>query len=133
MVIDSSAIVAILQYESERESFTALIARAELSLISAASLLETHLVLSRRFGFAETQMLVDELTTALSVNVVPVTLEIAMIGIEALRKYGKGHHPAGLNFGDLLSYATAKVAGLPLLFKGNDFSLTDIPPAYFPG
>ena len=81
----------------------------------------------------EAQILVDELITALSVDVAPVTREIAMIGVEALRRYGKGYHPAGLNFGDLLSYATAKATGLPLLFKGNDFSLTDISPAYSPG
>lgn len=133
MVVDTSAIIAILQAEPEKKPFTAVIASAEKCLISAASVLETHLVLSRRLPLLEVKALVWELIAALGIEVVPVTAEIAMAAVEALGKYGKGYPPARLNFGDLLAYATAKTAGLPLLFKGDDFGLTDVTPAYFPG
>jgi ribonuclease VapC len=132
MVIDSSAMIAILQDEWEAERFVSTIARADVSLLSAASLVETHLAMANRLPVAKAGSAVKQLIEQMNIDVVPITIEIASVGVQAIGKYGRGHHPAGLNFGDLLSYATAKVMGLPLLFKGKDFSCTDITPACVP-
>ena len=108
------------------ERFVSTIARADVSLLSAASLVETHLVMANRLPVAKAGSAVKQLIEQMNIDVVRITIEIASVGVQAIGKYGRGHHPAGLNFGDLLSYATAKVMGLPLLFKGKDFSCTDI-------
>ena len=127
MVIDSSALLAILLGEPETAQFLGHIKSAPVRRISAASFLETGMVL-RRDSSGQRQILFEELIIALRLSIVPVTEEQARSALSAFAIYGKGHgHPAGLNFGDCLAYALAKVYGDTLLFKGNDFSKTDIP------
>ena len=126
MVIDSSALLAILLDEPEAEEFLRLIREASARRISAASFLETGMVL-RRDASGQRQQLFEELIAALRLSIVPVTEQQARSALAAFAVYGKGHgHPAGLNFGDCLAYALAKVFAEPLLFKGNDFSFSDI-------
>ncbi|HQY90257.1 type II toxin-antitoxin system VapC family toxin [Caldilinea sp.] len=125
MVIDSSAILAILEDETEAELFAEKIAAATERWISAASLLESAIVVEIRHGPAGSQKL-DELLIAAQVQVEPVTLEQVAVARLAYRVYGKGRHAAGLNFGDCFVYALAKLRNQPLLFKGNDFSQTDL-------
>jgi ribonuclease VapC len=126
MVIDSSALLAILLDEPEAAEFLLVIKNAAVRGISAASFLETGMVL-RRDASGERQKLFEDLIVALRLSIVPVTELQARSALAAFALYGKGQgHPAGLNFGDCLAYALAKVSGEPLLFKGNDFSHTDI-------
>ena len=127
MVIDSSALLAILLDEPEAAEFLRLVKNAPVRRISAASFLETGMVL-RRDSTGQRQQLFEDLIAALRLTIVPVTEQQARSALAAFAVYGKGYgHPAGLNFGDCLAYALAKVSGEPLLFKGNDFSFTDIP------
>src|SRR5947207_8231328 len=126
MVIDSSALIAMLLAEPEADEFVAVIAATSNRLMSAASYLETAIVMLARSG-PDAQEKVDRLLAELSITVVPFARDQAMLGIIAYRQYGKGSgHTAGLNFGDCFTYALAKLTGEPVLFKGNDFSLTDI-------
>ena len=126
MVIDSSALIALLLAEPEADGFVAVIAGASSRLVSAASYLETAIVMLARSG-PDAQENVDRLLAELSVTVIPFARDQAMLGITAYRQYGKGSgHSAGLNFGDCFTYALAKLTDEPVLFKGNDFSLTDI-------
>lgn len=125
MVIDSSAIVAILADEPERATFRDAIVAQPRRLMSAATLLESAMVvlgLRGELGLAELQALVAKA----DIETVAFTAEHAAIAIDAFRRFGKGRHPAALNLGDCFSYALAKATGEPLLFKGNDFGLTDI-------
>jgi ribonuclease VapC len=126
MVIDSSALVAIILGEPEAAAFLHSIKSAPTRSISSASYLETGMVLSRdRTG--ERQKLFEELIVALRLMIAPVTEQQARAALQAFGVFGKGlGHPAALNFGDCLSYALAKVGAEPLLFKGDDFSRTDI-------
>ena len=128
MVIDTSALIAILSAEPEAETFATAIATANIRLLSAASFLETAVVIESRHGSAGGDKL-DELIQAAHIQIEPVTAEQAAAGRLAYRSYSKGRHPAGLNFGDCFAYALAKTTGKPLLFKGNDFNQTDIPTA----
>lgn len=125
MVLDSSSILAILFDESERSSFTCLIEQDPTRLVSAATLVEVTMVIESRRGEPGRRLLERflELTTA---EIAPVTADQAEHACDAFRRYGKGRHPAGLNFGDVFAYALAKATGEPLLFKGNDFKQTDI-------
>jgi ribonuclease VapC len=126
MVIDSSALLAIILAEPEAAEFLRAIKSAPERRISAASFLETGMVLLRDSSGAR-QKLFEELIALLHISILPVTEEQARAALEAFRTYGKGRgHQAGLNFGDCLAYALAKALNEPLLFKGNDFSLTDI-------
>ena len=126
MVIDSSALLAILLDEPEAAEFLRLVKNAPVRTISAASYLETGMVLRRDYS-GQRQQLFEELIVALRLIIVPVTEQQARSALAAFTVYGKGYgHPARLNFGDCLAYALAKVSGEPLLFKGNDFSHTDI-------
>lgn len=129
MIVDTSAVLAILRDEPEALACATAIERAATRWISAANLLEAAIVVdasrdpvaSRRF---------DELITLARMAVIPVTEEQARIGRAAYRDFGKGSgHPAQLNFGDCFAYALAKVADEPLLFKGADFVHTDLTPA----
>jgi ribonuclease VapC len=132
MVIDSSALIALLLAEPEAEQFVAAIAGAPSRLISAASYLETAIVMLARSG-PDAQDKVDRLLAELSVTIVPFARDQAILGIIAYRQYGKGSgHSADLNFGDCFTYALAKLTGEPVLFKGNDFALTDIGLAVVP-
>jgi len=131
MVIDTSAVLAILQDESERSVFNTRIAAAETRLLSAASLVELSIVLESRFGPDGPGDLDVFLSTA-GIEIVAVDRGQAELARNAFSRYGKGRHRAGLNFGDCFVYALAKGAGFPLLFKGNDFSHTDLQPAWMP-
>lgn len=125
IVVDTSALVAIMFREPERELFLRAIGTAAQCLISAGNHLETAIVLGQRRGSDA----VKDLDTFIERAAI-VTAEVsrAQIGLAraAYRSFGKGNHPAALNFGDCFAYALAKDLDAPLLFKGNDFSQTDL-------
>ncbi len=125
MVIDTSAIVAIAMNEPEAESFERRIADAPVRLISAATVLEAAMVLETRLGEPGGAEL-DLWLLRAGVEIVVVDAFHADQARRAWRRFGKGRHPAGLNYGDCFSYALAAVMREPLLFKGDDFSRTDI-------
>ncbi len=126
MVIDSSAVIAILFDEPEAEALLSQIAVAEVCRLSSASLVEVGIVL-RRDAAAQRRAAFDEMLRLFAIKIEPVTEEQAYLALDAYDRFGKGTgHPAGLNYGDCFSYALAKQAGEPLLFKGNDFTRTDL-------
>lgn len=125
MVIDTSAIVAILTGEPERASFIESVEAADSRLLSAATLVETSIVIENRYG-AEGVRDLDLFLTTAGVDVVPVDGDQALVARRAFSRFGKGRHRAGLNFGDCFSYALATTRAEPLLFKGQDFVHTDI-------
>jgi ribonuclease VapC len=127
LVIDTSAIIAILLAEPEASAFTKAIERDAARLLSAVSFLETSIVIEARRG-AEGLVRLDLLVAEAQFQVVPFSLEDARAARRAYRLFGKGQHTAALNFGDCVSYALARETGEPLLFKGNDFGRTDILP-----
>jgi ribonuclease VapC len=131
VVIDTSAVIAILLGEWEAPRFEEAIEADPVRLLSAASLLEAGLVIEARFGEAGGREL-DLLLHAAAVEVVAVNREQAELGRLAWRRYGKGRHPASLNYGDCFAYALSRHSGEPLLFKGADFPLTDVRPALEP-
>jgi ribonuclease VapC len=125
MVLDTSAIVAILEDEPERERFVQRVAGAEVRLLSAVSRVECTCVVEGRkrdAGRAELDLFLREA----AIEIAPVTADQAEIACEAFRRFGRGRHPAGLNIGDTFAYALAKATGEPLLYKGADFSRTDV-------
>ena len=126
MVIDTSALVAILQDEPERSAFNQVIEAADTLTLSVASFLEASIVIESRRGPDGVRDL-DLLIAKAGIELVPVDADQAYIARTAFRTYGKGRHRAGLNFGDCFAYALARTSGEPLLFKGSDFPLTDIP------
>lgn len=125
MVIDTSALIALLGMEAEAARLAAAIEADATRLISAASVVEAALVIESRYGPDGGREL-DLLIAKAGLSVEPVTAQQAEIAREAWRRFGKGRHAAGLNFGDCFSYALAKVTGEPLLFKGTDFTQTDL-------
>ncbi len=125
MVIDTSALIAILQDEPERRVFNEAIEAAETCAMSTASFLETSMIIESRYGPDGTRDL-DLFISKARITFASVDADQAYVARDAFRRYGKGRHPAGLNFGDCFAYALAKTLGEPLLFKGNDFALTDI-------
>ena len=125
MVVDTSAVLAILLAESDAEKYARAIDDSPECRMSAASYLEAALVIDHR-GDAIASREFDRFFRRADIRVEPVTLEQAQIARQAYRDFGKGRHPAGLNFGDCLSYALAKSLDEPLLFKGGDFSETDV-------
>ena len=125
MVIDTSAVIAILAQENDAERLADAISLDEVRLISAATLTEAGIVATVLFGEGGGADL-DDLLEEMQVEVVPLTRDHSRLAREAFAQYGKGRHPARLNFGDCFSYALAKASGAPLLFKGNDFSQTDV-------
>jgi ribonuclease VapC len=125
MVIDTSALVAILQDEPERQAFTEQIEAAATRALSAATLVECSIVLEARYGPAGVLSL-DRLLEAAGVEVVPLDAEQARRARAAYRRFGKGRHPAGLNLGDCFAYALATARSEPLLCKGDDFPATDV-------
>src|SRR5258706_15517491 len=120
MVIDTSALLAILWDEPERRRFNERIEADPRRLVSAATLLETGIVVESRSGELAGREL-DWFMHRARIEVSPVDADQVEIARAAFRKYGKGRHPAGLNFGDCFSYALAKASDEPLLFKGSDF------------
>ncbi|MDO8877376.1 MAG: type II toxin-antitoxin system VapC family toxin [Pseudolabrys sp.] len=125
MVIDTSALIAILLDEPEREAFERAIEADPLRLLSAVGKFEAGMVVAGRLDVAGLSRL-DRLLNACAVTVVPFTDHHAAIARDAFIRYGKGRHPAGLNFGDCASYALAIAEAEPLLFKGTDFGATDV-------
>jgi ribonuclease VapC len=125
MVIDSSALLAILLDEPEHPSFRRAIAADAKRLASAASVFETSMVVLNRLG----EPGVAELKALLAVAQIvacPFDADQGALALDAFRRFGKGRHRAALNFGDCFSYALAKATGEPLLFKGDDFIHTDV-------
>lgn len=125
MVLDTSALLALLLDEPEAEEFRTAVEEDSTRLVSAATLLETALVIEARKGEPGGREL-DALIDKADVIVVPVDAEHVSEARRAYRRFGKGRHEAGLNFGDVFAYALARSAGEPLLFKGTDFAKTDI-------
>ncbi len=125
MVIDSSVVIAILLNEPEAEYFIKLLIDADSLYISAVSIVESSMVIEYKKG-EQGAIQYDALLKTFAPAVVAFDDQQAILARTAWRKYGKGRHPAKLNFGDCCSYATAKHLNQPLLYKGNDFSQTDI-------
>jgi len=128
MVVDTSALVAILLQEPDADLFIRALADASVRLISAVSRVELSFVIEGRKGDAG-RTDVERLLRDGGFDVASVTPEQAEIAIDAFRRFGKGRHRAALNIGDCFSYALAASTDHPLLFKGGDFGLTDIRPA----
>lgn len=128
IVVDSSALVAISLLEVEAAGFTAMIQSATGPRVSTANVLETLMVLDGRNG-ADNRPEVLAMIELLGLQIEPVTTRQVWLAHDAFRHFGKGFHPARLNFGDCFAYALARELDMPLLFKGDDFPLTDIRPA----
>ena len=126
MIIDTSALLAILFDESDGPALLRRIAEAPIRLMSSANAVEAWIVADRHANPAKGPAL-DALLETLGIDIVPVTIQHARLARTAYHTYGKGRHPAGLNFGDCFAYALAKATDLPLLFKGDDFGQTDVP------
>jgi ribonuclease VapC len=125
MIVDTSAIMAILQKEPEAPAFGAALTEGARIAISAATLVELCVVAESRAG-AAVWAEVEALMADAAIEVAPFTAEQAALAREGWRRFGKGRHPAGLNLGDCFAYALAQERGEPLLFKGGDFALTDV-------
>lgn len=125
MVIDTSAVVAILRSEPEAARLERALVLDPIRLVPAACVLEARMVLvSRRGEHALAE--IDLWLRKIEADIIPVDSELVDLATQGWLTYGKGHHPAALNFADCLSYALAKRADEPLLFVGKDFSQTDI-------
>jgi ribonuclease VapC len=125
IVVDTSALIAILDKESDAALYAEAIADADAPLISTATLLEVNIVMLNRHG-ARAARMIDRLIQEAGFQVESFTVQHAELAREAYARYGKGRQATGLNYGDCFSYALAKATGLPLLFKGQDFSKTDV-------
>jgi ribonuclease VapC len=125
VVVDTSALIAVLLGEPERDRFVDLLAEADDPLISAATLVEASIVMLAKTGPDGVGDL-DDLLAAAAVRCVAVDATQAQIARDAFERFGKGRSPAGLNYGDCFSYALATATNRPLLFKGEDFEHTDI-------
>jgi len=128
MVIDTSAIVAILLAEPNARLLVAAIELTQTRLVSVATVLESSLVLLGRFGEAGEAQL-DVFLRDIRATIVPVNEHHLLLARDAARTYGRGRHRAGLNYGDCFSYALSVSSGEPLLFVGDDFTHTDVVPA----
>jgi ribonuclease VapC len=129
VIVDSSAIIAILKEEQESDAFMTQMANADRLEMSAATYLEAAIVTDSNGDPVLSERL-DKVIGALAITIAPVTESQAKTARAAYRTFGKGNgHPAGLNFGDCFSYALAMERKQPLLFKGNDFGQTDVVPA----
>jgi ribonuclease VapC len=125
MIVDTSAVIAILRGEADAEAMAQALGRAPVRRMSAANFVEAGILTDRNRNPLLSRRL-DSLLREVAINIESVTVRQAEIAREAYRDFGKGRHPAGLNFGDCFAYALAKVANEPLLCKGNDFRQTDI-------
>jgi ribonuclease VapC len=129
MVVDTSVVVAIVRNEDDASIWIDVLDRSDGALMSIVSYVETNMVIAgRRKDFTWTD--VDDLLGALGIELVGVTVEDGTAALDAFRRFGKGRHPARLNFSDCFAYGLAKSRGLSLLFKGEDFAQTDIVPAW---
>lgn len=125
MILDTSSLVAIIAEEPDSELYIQAISRAPLCRISAGNFLELSIVIEGQFG-SDVLRQCDALFRRVGVVIEPVTVEHVHAARQAFHDFGKGRHPAGLNFGDCFAYALAKATEEPLLFKGGDFRKTDI-------
>jgi ribonuclease VapC len=125
MVLDTSAFLAIFQNEPERRTFNEVIEPADSCALSVATFIETSMAIESRYG-AEGIRDFDLFLSKASISVIAVDVDQCHLARQAFRQYGKGRHPAGLNFGDCFSYALAKSLAQSLLYEGHDFSQTDI-------
>ncbi len=125
MVVDTSALVAIIRKEPERNALMERLAETPAPLIAAVTWMETRMVVLSRSGDQGLSALRNVMAAA-RFQVMPVTPELADMAFRAFRSFGKGRHSAGMNFGDCFDYALAKDLNLPLLFKGRDFARTDV-------
>lgn len=129
VVVDTSSLLAVILGEPDAERHASVLsAHAGDVHLSAASAVELGIVVAAKQGPAATEDL-QRLIVLVGITVVPFDAEQAVVAVAAWHRFGKGRHPAGLNLGDCYSYALAKISGSPLLFKGDDFSQTDIPSA----
>lgn len=127
IVADTSAFVAILQKELDGDSYRHALLEAEKVLISTATAVELHIVVTEKLG-TDGILRLNRLLAQPLFEIVSLDQQQMIIASQAYERFGKGRHPAKLNYGDLFSYALAKSRNLPLLFKGNDFSQTDLIP-----
>jgi ribonuclease VapC len=125
VIIDSSAVVAVLKRELPQEEMVTKLAQAEVVAIGSPTLFETDIVTIRALGEHGRGLLAQFLDN-FEVEVIPFKDSHRQVAAEAFLRFGKGRHPAGLNYGDCMTYATARIAGKPLLYIGNDFGQTDI-------
>lgn len=128
MILDTSALIAIFFEEPEADLFSQLIQAADRCAISAANFVELSMVLEAEVGDGAIRQC-DMFLRRADIVIEPFTAEQALLARQAFHDFGKGRHPAKLNFGDCFAYALAKVTGEPLLFKGDDFRKTDVTPA----
>jgi len=134
VIVDASAVLAILLDEPEAKRFAYAIAQAESPRIPAPNWLEVAMKLETmsandESGYGAADARLNHYTVNRLLLIEPYTAEHAYLARRAFRRFGKGRHPAALNFGDCIAYSVAKLENAPLLFKGNDFGLTDIEPA----
>ena len=125
MIVDSSAFVAIAKGENEQVRLIRALGDASVVRVATPTWFETSLVLTRMMG-PRLEVFLAGIQRQFAVQFVPFSVEHVEVAMDAWRRYGKGNHPAKLNFGDCISYATAQLAGEPLLFVGSDFTQTDI-------
>lgn len=125
MVLDTSALLALLLDEPEAEAFRAAVEEDSTRVVSAATLLEAAIVIEARKGEAGGREL-DLLLHRAEIAIIPVDADHVAEARRAWRRFGRGRHAAGLNVGDVFAYALARASGEPLLFKGDDFARTDV-------
>lgn len=125
MIVASSALVSVIRREPDHEIFFDIITKTDTAFVSAATLAETSIVLLGRTQRVDLFWELDALIAQNAIGVEPVTAEDARAARDAFRVYGKGRHPASLNFGDCFTYALSRRLWQPILCKGNDFALTD--------
>jgi ribonuclease VapC len=131
IVVDTSAMFAIAAHENERDAFVEILDRTDSAICSAVSFLETVMVLTGRSRTVARSQ-VEELLKAFAIEVAPLDRSVTDAAVGAFDRFGKGRHRASLNLADCFSYALAKSRDAPLLYKGNDFSQTDIAAAWRP-
>lgn len=124
-VLDTSAVVAVVREEADGPRLLEALIAADVIGIGTPTMVEASVVLRRRFGWDGQQLFLTFLSDW-AVVVIPFGRRHWKMAARASGRYGKGHHPAALNFGDCMTYATAQVAGAPLLFTGEDFARTDV-------
>jgi ribonuclease VapC len=124
VIVDSSALVAILRVEPQAERLVRAVVGAAQAFVPASCYLETCMVIAGHKG-PDSRPKVDRLLAELRLGVLPVSARHARLAVDAFLRYGKGRHAAGLNVGDCMAYAVAQVEGAPLLFVGGDFAKTD--------
>jgi len=124
LVVDTSAIVAIVMEEAEAADFIAALASARIRVMTSVNLLEAQIVLT--FGKGMPAEIAGDLVARENIGIIPFDEDLSNLASGAYRRYGKGRHPAKLNMGDCAAYALAKSRGWPLLYKGEDFTQTDV-------